>query len=232
MQQIYFFIDDSGQLHKNYNSNYFVYAGYVFLNNKQKDSAKRKYKALNKKIAKTEKRITELKGCNLSKENKRALYNVLREYNSFYLMVDVDRIYEPLKTKKESIVRYKDYALKRIIKKVLENLIQDKAINEYEDIIINISIDQQLTATDGIYSLAESILEELKHGILNYNYGTLIKPILFSNVIVNVNYCDSKHNYLIQASDILANRIFTSYRDNKPRLREEKVNDHIVLLLP
>lgn len=138
MQNLYFFIDDSGQLHKNSGSDYFVYAGYVFTSNEEKDKAKREYKKLNKKIAKTEYINGELKASNLSPKNKRALYNVLRNYKSFYLVVDISKIYEPLKTKKESIVRYKDYALKRIIKKNIENLISEKVINEYQDLTIYI----------------------------------------------------------------------------------------------
>lgn len=51
MQEIYLFIDDSGSLHKNAPDDFFIYAGYIFINKKIKEDAKRKYKSLNKNYA-------------------------------------------------------------------------------------------------------------------------------------------------------------------------------------
>lgn len=231
MQEIYLFIDDSGSLHKNAPDDFFIYAGYIFINKKIKEDAKRKYKILNKKLCKSLHRNDELKACNLSKNNKRALYNVMRNYKSFDVRVYIPYVYEKQKTDKKTIVRFKDYILKRIIKEVFKDLIDKKEVDPYLDTNIIINIDEQLTSTNGFYSLDQSILEEFTTGIENFNYGNWsIKPIWFGNLNVMVDYCDSSHNYLIQASDILANRIFNSFRQNKPNMRN--IPNHIFLEQP
>ena len=230
MQEIYTFIDDSGVLHKNADNKHFIYAGYIFLDKPSKESAKRKYKKLNREISRKIRRSDELKACNLSTSNKRALFNVMRKELSFHVCVEIDRVYSSILQDKKSIVRFKDYALKRLLKQVFVELINSEDINPHEDMRIFINIDQQLTSTDGYYGLRDSIIEEFRYGIINHNYGCLYQPIVFANLDVELKYCDSKHDYLIQASDILANRMFAMYRDNKKSLFPK--NRHIQLLLP
>ena len=57
-----------------------------------------------------------------------------------------------------------------------------------------------------MYKLDESILEELKYGIINYNYGRVFKPIIFSDLVIDLQYVNSKKEYLVQAADF-----FTGY---------------------
>lgn len=87
-----------------------------------------------------------------------------------------------------------------------------------------------MTATNGYYDLRESIAEELQHGIANFDYGIVHPPLFNAEVKVKIEYCDSSHNYMIQASDILANRIWTSYFKEKPELRE--IDNHVTLTFP
>ncbi|WP_254678541.1 DUF3800 domain-containing protein [Enterococcus faecium] len=47
---------------------------------------------------------------------------------------------------------------------------------------------------------------------------------------INVSYCDSKHNYLIQASDILANRLWTSFKIDNREMRN--IPEHSCMRLP
>lgn len=230
MKEIYFFIDDSGSLHVNNPTPYFVYTGYVFIGKSEKDDAKRRYRGLNKKIKILTERNDELKACNLSVKHKRALFNVLKPFHSFHVCVEVKNVYEPQKSDKNTIVRYKDYVLKRLIKKVVKTLIYDGSINNNEPIKISIKIDQQLTCTNGFYGLKDSIYEELVNGIHNFDYGKIWRPILHGDLELSLQYCDSKNEYLIQASDILANRILSSYRDGNVKLRQ--IENHIALTLP
>lgn len=230
MQEIIFFFDDSGVLHRNEPSGYFVYAGYVFTDREILETAKRKYIHVNKKLKKSLGRIDELKAANLPVNHKRALFNVLREYDSIAAAVEIEKVYDHILADKKSICRYKDYVLKRTVKEKIIQLISDGNISKNEDIKIMIYIDMQLTATNGYYDLRDSITEELQYGIANFDYG-IIHPRLFnSNVTVNIQYCDSQFNYMIQASDILANRIWTSYRTKKESLR--KIDSHIALTFP
>ena len=61
MQNVYFFFDDSGVLHKNEPSGFFVYAGYVFTSKEELEKAKREYIHANKILKKALNRTDELK---------------------------------------------------------------------------------------------------------------------------------------------------------------------------
>lgn len=230
-QKVYFFFDDSGVLHRNEQSGYFVYGGYVFLSREELDNAKRKYISANKAIKLELERTDELKAAGLEAKHKRALYTVVRKYESISCSVNIPRVYDSIISSKNSICRYKDYVLKRCVKAKLQDLIDKGKLEPDEDIIIEVNIDEQLTATNGYYSLRDSIKEELQHGIFNFDYGTFHKPIFDAQVDINLRYCESKNNYLIQASDILANRIWTSYRTGNSKLLNN-IPNHLHLTFP
>ncbi|MCR5236427.1 MAG: DUF3800 domain-containing protein [Lachnospiraceae bacterium] len=230
MQEVIFFFDDSGVMHKNAPGGYFVYAGYVFTSREELNHARRKYINANKKLKESLGRSDELKAANLKPRHKRALYEAVKEYASVSVIVDLSRVYDYILKDKKSICRYKDYVLKRCVKNRLKRLIANGDINKDEDIEIHIYIDEQLTATNGYYDLRDSIREELQYGIVNFNYGITHPHVFDSNVIVNIEYCDSSRNYMIQASDILANRIWSSYVKDKKELR--KIPNHAPLTFP
>lgn len=230
MQKVYFYFDDSGVLHKNANNKYFIYAGYAFLSVEPKEKATRKYRAVHHDIKTSLQIDGELKACILERKHKRALYNVMKNEYSFSVAVDTNRVYDSILSSKKSIHRYKDYILKRTVKDQLKHFIREELISADEDICIVVNVDEQATATDGFYQLEESIFEELKKGIHNFDYGTFHTPLFNANVSVNVQYCDSSKYYLIQASDILANRIWTSYITGKRELRD--IPNHLFLHSP
>ena len=120
--------------------------------------------------------------------------------------------------------------LKRCVKNKLEDFIRRGVLSRTDDVDIAIYLDEQLTATNGYYDLRDSIVEELRHGIINFNYGVVHNNVFAGNVKVSIEYCESKNNYLIQASDIIANRIWTSYRVNNPQLRI--IPNHSALTFP
>ena len=64
---------------------------------------------------------------------------------------------------------------------------------------------------NGYYTLKDGLIEELKHGILNYNYAKQFKPIIYSDLFIEVIYRDSKLSLGIQMADILANTIRHSF---------------------
>lgn len=228
MQTISLFIDDSGVFHNN--DKYFIYAGYIFLDNNSKDKAKREYRTLLRKIDKELVLDKEYKATALEPKHKRALHNVLRKYHSFGLCVTNNNVYDNIMSDPKSRNRYKDYALKRAIKNKIIELINKGLINPDKKIKFNISIDEQGTATNGLYSFSESIKEEFNNGIFNFNYGTIHKPILNVECEVTTYYCDSSKNYLIQAADILANRLWVSFMHDNKKLR--RIPNHRCLHLP
>ena len=230
IKDIYFFFDDSGVLHKNEPSGFFVYAGYVFLSRQDLEDAKRKYIHANKQIKLYTNRKGELKAAGLPVKHKRALFTPLQDCESVSLAVDISRVYESILSDKRAICRYKDYVLKRCIKSKLQDLIRRELLYPTEDVRLHINIDEQLTATNGYYNLRDSIFEELAYGISNWDYGTFHPNVFSGKVSVEISYCESKNNYLIQASDILANRIWTSYRTNNFKLRS--ISNHLSLTFP
>lgn len=229
-KNIYFFFDDSGVFHRNEPSGFFVYAGFVFSCREELDAAKRKYINANKAIKKALGVDYELKAAVLRNKHKRALFNSVAEYGSLSACVELKRIYDYIIDNKKSRCRYKDYVLKLCVKRKLQDLIQMGVVRKSDDIHLFIYIDEQLTATDGYYDLRDSIQEELQHGIVNFNYGIVHEKVFTGQVVVDISYCESKNNYLIQASDILANRIWTSYRTGRPELR--KISGHTALTFP
>ncbi|RBT56138.1 DUF3800 domain-containing protein [Enterococcus hirae] len=231
MQKVYFYFDDSGVLHKNDPNRYFVYAGLFFLDNNSKDKFKRKYFSINKEIKKHLGLEGELKACFIKDPKyKASLFRTMKYENTMGLTVDIERVYSNILSSKKSIHRYKDYVLKRLVKEELKYHIRLGNLDPSEDIQINICVDEQATATDGFYSLKDSIFEELKKGIVNFDYGSFHEPLFTSEVKVNVSYCNSANNYLIQASDILANRLWTSFIKGNKELR--KIPNHRCLRLP
>lgn len=126
--------------------------------------------------------------------------------------------------------RYKDYVLKRLIKFEIERLISAGEVDPFRPAHLRVYIDQQHTSTDGYYTLSQSVSEELNHGIYNFDYGVFYDPIFKAPVTVSIKFCDSSHDYLVQASDILANRIFTAYNFNSMELaRDIPHHSHISL---
>ena len=112
----------------------------------------------------------------------------------------------------------------------MEDYIKRGILNKEDNVAIHIFIDEQLTATNGYYDLRDSIVEELQYGIVNFNYGIQHPNVFSGKVSVELKYCESKNNYLIQACDIIANRIWRSYRDNISDLR--KIGNHTFLTFP
>lgn len=219
VQQIYFYIDDSGVLHKN--EDFFIYAGYVFLNAEEKDIAYRKYKKLSDNIRDSLRLSGELKSAQLFPKHKRSLFNILKREHSLAAYVHNKNIYDNIMNNKKSRHRYKDYILKRAIKERVIKLIQLGYINDKEHVSLNIHIDEQLTASDGYYDLEGTIYEELVNGIYNFDYNTFHHPILLGGAKIKIKFLDSEDNYLIQASDGLANRLRASFVLDNPKLRRK-----------
>lgn len=232
-QVISIYLDDSGVFTVGDKSKFFVYGGYSFTSDKDRLTAKQIYK---KRVAQIKKGLKltvddELKAANLSPKHKRSLFEILKNYNSIDCAVKIDAVYPSILENKLSVHRYKDYALKRLIKTEMERLISAGNVDPYRTATLRVYIDQQHTSTDGYYSLSESVSEELNHGIHNFEYGVFHAPIFKAAISVRIEFCDSKHHYLIQASDILANRAFTAYNFGLPKLMQD-IPHHNHLDLP
>lgn len=91
--------------------------------------------------------------------------------------------------------------------KLMKFLISDEKIDPNKPISLIINIDQQCTKSNGYYNLHDGLIEELKYGIVNFNYSSLIKPIIYSNLDILISYQDLGKSYVVQAADLLAGTI-------------------------
>ncbi len=231
-QEIFFYLDDSGVLHKNAEERYFVYAGYVFLSKKEKDSALAKYRWAVRKVKRDDdgEKDDEIKAFRAKIKTKRFLVTQLKNFESVSCIVDKSRVYESILSAKKSIHRYKDYCIKRAAKAKLEDLICRGVIDPSVETKVRFFIDNQPTSTDGVYNLRESIREEFRNGIANFDYGSMYPPIFRGKLEICTTFCDSKKHYLIQASDMLANNIFIRKNYNAEVFHKQK--HHTEILLP
>lgn len=241
-QIIYINMDDSGRLVKNEPDELvFVYGGVFFLSLKEQENFSRQYMALVNKIKpkyctdflnddtidgkhclhhfkrNCKYNCPELKSNMLKPSDRRRLLNFIKKYDTSVAVVSNYKLKDSIFDCKASKGRYKDYIIKREIKKIVENLISQNRIdsNKYVKLILN--LDEQTTVSNGYYNLESSIKEELQFGIMNFDYGISFPPIL-SSVSVIINYKNSYYNYPVQAADLLVGEVrhaYYNYLQNK-----------------
>lgn len=213
------YFDDSGVFTRNADVPYFVYGGIYFTDAKSRDDCKKKYKDVSNKIKRHLNICGELKACKIANPKyKNSLLRVSNPYNTLSLSVQLDRVYDNILNAKKSIHRYKDYILKRLVKSALIKEINQRNIDADQPTKLVICLDEQATSTDGFYDLESSIYEELRFGISNFNYGTRHPNIFHANLTVQVLYCDSSKNWLIQQSDIIANRVWSAFATDRQKI--------------
>lgn len=222
-QIIYINIDDSGKLVNTEKVS--IYAGIVFTNKKEHDKFITQYRSIvnnikckycNKNIlfCSSNKSCPELKHNMLKPVHNRQLFNYIKKYSVISCIINNKHVHQNIKENTASRGRFLDYALKLLIKNTIKGLIKDKKIDPNKPIKLILNIDEQTTKTNGYYNLQDGIVEELKYGIYNYNYGKFYEPILFSDFKVVLHYQKSDKSYLIQASDLIAGTIRRLYLNN------------------
>jgi len=226
LQEIYINLDDSGKLTTNEKIS--VYGGLVFLSKKEKDKFITQYRSIINNIkcdyCKSEECdhiCPEIKNTNIKIKDKRRVMNYIKKYYVVGLVIKNDMVYDYIMESKAARGRYVDYAIRRMIKEMIKSLIKSNSINPYKPIRLIINIDQQSTKSNGYYNLKEGLMEELKHGIMNYNYSTKINPIVFSDLEIRVTYQESSRSYVVQAADLLAGTIRKTALKNIKKIHEE-----------
>ena len=210
-QVIYIYMDDSGKM--SHSEKCCSYGGVYFHNRFAKDNFKRHYLNIinNSKCNFCEKdknacskKCPEIKSNNTNTKFRRRIINLIKnsDYaNSFATTIYNRDIPSDVLNVKHSRGRRTDYYQKRVIKEIVKKLIVDKIINPNEFLTLIIRIDESPQATNGKYSLKESIIEEFLYGITNFDYSCTFPPILFGGLKVDLKYVDSKKEPLVQAAD-------------------------------
>ena len=211
-QEIYINLDDSGKLTTK--EKVCVYGGIVFLSKKDKDKFITQYKSIINSIkckychkASCDNLCPEIKNTNIKPTDKRRLMNYIKKYFVIALVIKNDTVYEHILSNKRAKGRFIDYALRRVIKESIKNLIKNHEVNAYQNTKLIINIDEQSTKNNGYYNLKDGLFEELKHGIANYNYGGIITPIIYGEFTLSLCYQNSTNSYVVQAADLLAGTI-------------------------
>lgn len=220
---IYFFIDDSGVLDYAKNEKFFLYCGYMIIGNKSKDNLLRKYNSIRDEIALQYSNEHEIKGRIFDKTIGKELRDQLRLYKvmkspfcySLILEIKNQSVYDKILADKKSKTRYKNFALKMMIKSALKKALKDGAIED-DELHIKILIDEEGQSTNGVYNLEESVKSELFHGIHNFDYGNFYEPVFHCpRSSVKVNYCSSELVRPVQTADILANLCYFFLKEPK-----------------
>lgn len=230
-QIIYMNMDDSGVLIKGkIDDPIFVYGGIIFLSKDEKDNFLRQYSALvnlikakycvelkqddsiNSDFCLTHSKqnckynCPELKSSLIKNSDKRRFLNLIKNYHCSVAIVDNNKLYDSITKDKASKGRFKDYVIRRLVKEIIKQLISENQINPEIPVKIILNLDEQSTKSNGYYDLKSGIIEELKYGIVNYNYDTFFTPIL-SDVEVEVHHQDSYNSLCVQAADLIVGEI-------------------------
>lgn len=203
MQKIYFTLDDSGKIDEK--NNYLFYGGFVFKSEQACQSFCSEYKRYLKEIKHKYPYQKEIKSNILKYKDRQKFIKQFSENYAYAVLIENDKLYDPIKKNAKSKGRFIDYALKRLIKEVLKDLLKRKYLKRDLPLEIKIMIDNQTIKSNGLYNLAMSIQKELTKG-MKPHFEANYSPI-FCDVKVEVLYEDSKKSLLIQGADILTGTV-------------------------
>lgn len=228
---IFIYSDESGVFDKVHND-IFVFGGLIFLSKENRDTASRMYSKAEKDICKSAEylRGKEAKACFLSNNDKGKLFRSLNSFIKFGVIIDQASVYDRIFSNKKSKQRFLDYAYKIAVKNCLESLINDRTIDPSGKHNMYFNVDEHSTATNGIYELHETLEEEFKYGIYNYDFGFYREPIFPNLNDLKVSFCDSKAKPLIRAADIISNKIYHKAVSNDYKYLRTRNNLYIKYL--
>jgi len=241
VQTIYICLDDSGKLSKN--EKYSIYGGLIFFSKNERDKFITQYRQIIDELKCTyckqkkacNNNCPELKCYNLKPTHRRRMINYIKKYFVISTIINNNKVYPHILENKLSKGRYLDYCVRRLIKEALKKLIKLGKINSKLPLNIILEIDQQTTKSNGYYELKEGLVEELTHGITNFNYALQVSPILHNKLNIDLSYKDSVFCFPIQAADLVAGsvrRITICYYKNEFELFKQLTFVDFKLFLP
>ena len=226
---IFVYSDESGVFdNKHYKT--FVYAGLIFTDIQQQALLSRKYVSAekNKRKKKIYSNLNELKAFYLKYDDKNDLYKLLKDIPKFAVVInqnklDSKRVYESPKTKQH----YLDFAYVASVKKAFESLVAKGTLLRDDEVNFHFYVDEHSTANDGNYDLREVLLKELRESVSSFSV-----PLFPKTQKVSLHFCKSDLNPLIRAADIVANTVYSVYREDS-EYSKDIINDFVsVAFLP
>ena len=211
---IYVYSDESGVFDIK-TDKFYIYAGLIFLDKKTKDKKKNNFTNFEKSIKRrlNVSKETELKGCNVNPKIVNRIFDYFNDCIKFCCIIDIEDVLEEIRNNKFHKQRFLDYAYKMGLKNCILQLKSQLNVDEVKNIYM--FLDERNTATSGYYSFKETILKEFKYGKFNYEYGTRIMPLFPNLDKVDIKYVDSSNSPLVRGADMIANKIYKSFKHNK-----------------
>lgn len=191
------FIDESGNLGKG--DRFFIISAIQF----ESGHGYEKWQRLAKKVIKNTDTLKEIKSSAMSYNlKKKVLQQIEKADIRFRVWLGViDTDHDHYKKRFISDDNSKElafnYALNHLFGKNIAKIIQKRSIS--------ICLDQRSTKTDSKHSLEDYLNAEFLHD----------RSITVQNI--SIQYCDSKNNYGVQLSDLVANITYTRFEYNRSR---------------
>lgn len=230
--KLFIYSDESGVFDYMHND-YFVFGGIICFGQEQKELFSRQYSHVESIIRSQNNehnRSKEVKASNVTNKQKGKLYRSLNNIYKFTVVIKLKSLDKNIFENKKHKQRYMDFAYKMVLKKCLQCLINNAAIDPSTVDEICVCVDEHSTATDGLYELRENLLREFKIGTFNPSYQHFFEPIFPCLKILNVNFCNSANKILIRAADIVANHSFHKAMEGSGYIRDLK--NTFVLYMP
>lgn len=194
--EINFFCDESGHLHSNSPTRYFVIGGYFCLKEKSVQIKQNYTRALKKiKEKRHMAKSDELKTRDMTQQEKIKLLTTLQNsdgFNGFAIVVDKHNMLR--KVNKESI--YYNFFVKLIIQDILVPKCNNGFPNE-DSVNVDMLLDCRNVSVGHLKSLEDYLNSEF----------------IFTRYSFTANYKDSKIDTRIQATDLIANTIYEWFKE-------------------
>lgn len=194
------YLDESGQMHKNSNCNYFAIGGYmcfpkddIKINNEFKRKNK-EFKDRRKQLDSTFDMKTEIKSYNYSQEERVEIINLVQDYNSF---IGISKIFKKLEMRKEIVDQnlFYNFSVKILFLDLIKKNIRDYDCED--EYLIELNLDNR------------SVKLRNQNNLEAY----LNTEFILTNFKFKVKYYDSRTNYKIQLADIIVNSIYNNYKE-------------------
>ncbi|MFB8606246.1 DUF3800 domain-containing protein [Enterococcus casseliflavus] len=214
------YIDDSGQLHTNYKSDYFVYGGFWCETNKT-NSIAGTYSKNMKIIYRTK---GEVKTDRMSDKHKRKILRRILKNHSEEVHPIFVATYIPYITidfsKKEAVQLHKNYILRRLIEDVISSIAATGEKLEHVNIFIDNQSQTQVANRDN--------LEKYIKNYFSGNGSYLLKSFTTTDASISVSFLESKTYKAMQLADFFANTKYCRYQhcclDSKNIYEEFSIN--------
>lgn len=199
MMEINLYIDESGNMGKS--GRYFLICALEVDSNLKKSITKRAGRVINRfKIKKNISKTTEIKGWNLSNEDRLYLLNSIlyKGIKVRYIVLDLEKTTMLLEKSDDKNACY-NYLVQLLIKNLVEH---NKKINK-----INIHLDNRTVKVGNRLSLKQYLYNKLVLEKLEINENV-------ERIDFEIHYLESESCYLIEWADIVANSLYKKYNSN------------------